>query len=129
MVVCSCARGSGWRGWKRKRINLGPWVTVGDFIKQEEVKEVEDTQKDKDVFSGDEISSIKDDEDERAVPSEYVQLSRPSLTKVSLLNKPPRLGLSKLYRSSTSLHDVSIMEAEDSKVRYQQKGFIIQKEE
>ena len=56
-------------------------------------------------------------------------MSRPSLTKVRLLNKPHRLVLSKLYRSSTSLHDVTIVEAEDVKVKYQQKVFIVEKEE
>ena len=90
---------------------------MGPIIKQE-LREVVDS-----FSEEDEISSMK----ETAVPREDVQLFRRSLTKISLLNKPPRLGLSKLYRSSTSLHDVSILEAEDSK--YQQEVFIIQKEE
>jgi hypothetical protein len=50
-----------------------------------------------------------------------------TLTKISLLNKPPRLGLSKLYRCSSSLHDVTIVEAEDTKVKYKQEVFIIEK--
>ena len=45
--------------------------------------------------------------------TEYVQLPCPSLTKVSIHSKPPRPGLSKLYNSSTRLHDVTIVE-EDS---------------
>ena len=56
-------------------------------------------------------------------------MPRPSLTKIRLLNKPPRLSLSKLYRNSTSLHNVTIVEAEDVKVKYQQEVFIIEKEE
>jgi len=54
--------------------------------------------------------------------------SKPALNKVYLLNKPPRLGLSKLYRSSTSLHDVSIIERVDRK-NTPRELFIIDKEE
>ena len=113
----------------------GPGVTVKDIIKQE-VGEVVDTHEKKDDVSGDEYSGIIAEDydgvphdDGKAVPREDVQMSRPSLTKISLLNKPPRLGLSKLYRSSTSLLDVTIVDAEDVKVRNQQEVFIIEKEE
>ena len=68
-------------------------------------------------------------DDEKAVPREDGQPSRPSLTKISLLNKPPRLGLSKLYRSSNRLHDMTIVEAKDIMLNYQQEVFIIDKEE
>ena len=123
----------GVRVGRGRRKNGGPGVTLGDIIKQEGRK--------KDGESGDEDSGSKEGDlvaedcdgqphnDEKAVPREDDQLPRPSLTKVSLLNKPPRLGLSKLYRSSTSLHDVTIMEVEDVKVKYQQEVFIIEKEE
>jgi len=48
---------------------------------------------------------------------------------VYLLNKPPRLGLSKLYKSSTSLHDISIIEKGDKNVNRQRDLIIIEKEE
>jgi len=54
--------------------------------------------------------------------------SRTSLSKANLLNKPPRLGLSKLYRSSTSLHDVSIIERIDKK-NTQKELYLVEKEE
>ena len=54
--------------------------------------------------------------------------SRP-LGRVNLLNKPPRLGLSKLYKSSTSLHDISIIEKGDKNVKRQMELFIVKKEE
>jgi len=54
--------------------------------------------------------------------------SRP-LGRVKLLNKPPRLGLSKLYKSSTSLHDISIVEKGVKNVNHQRKLFLSEKEE
>jgi len=41
------------------------------------------------------------------------QLSRPSMNMAKLLNRPPRLGLSKLDRKFNNLHQVSIIEKEE----------------
>ena len=60
--------------------------------------------------------------------NEYGAICRPQ-GKVNLLNKPPRLGLSKLYKSSTSLHDISIVEQKDKYMNSQKELFIIDKEE
>ena len=54
---------------------------------------------------------------------------RHPLGMVSLLNKPPRLGLSKLYRSSSSLHDISIIEHGNKNLNCQKELIIIEKEE
>merc|ERR1719186_1235274 len=46
-------------------------------------------------------------------PEKAGQLSRPSMTMAKLLNRPPRLGLSKLNRKFNNLHEVSIIEKEE----------------
>ena len=60
--------------------------------------------------------------------NEYGANCRPQ-GMVNLLNKPPRLGLSKLYKSSTSLHDISIVEQKDKNMNCRKELFIIEKEE
>jgi len=80
----------------------------------------------KDVLIYEESPSL-DRQKEKEMQMKACQ-SRPSLSKANLLNKPPRLGLSKLYRSSASLHDVSIIERIDRK-NTQRELFLVEKEE
>jgi len=76
------------------------------------------------------------EENDQSVNEEKLEVSmeennasyRP-IGRVNLLNKPPRLGLSKLYKSSTSLHDISIIEKGDKNVKRQREVFIVEKEE
>ena len=94
-------------------------------------KTVEIIKKEKaDVITCDvEVVVEKDDDANKEMSelsrNEYGALCRPQ-GMVNLLNKPPRLGLSKLYKSSTSLHDISIVEQKDKTLK---ELFIIEKEE
>jgi len=103
-------------------------VTIENIKKEREddffIDEAADEEED--VMIHGESPSL-DHQDKEEVPMKACQ-SKPALSKVNLLNKPPRLGLSKLYRSSTSLHDVSIIERVDRK-KTPRDLFIIEKEE
>jgi len=109
--------------------------SIGHSIKVEEGEE--------DFFSGEVENNIPKNDNDMKVsryPSpineddgemkNVIYLNRPlSLSAVNLLHKPPRLGLSKLYRSSSSLHNVTIVETRERKMTYQKDLNIIEKEE
>ena len=89
-----------------------------DEVKKER-KEEDQVAEDDDDTAGDDLCTVEDgDEDcyvtadcEENGPQKAVKLYRPSMAK--LLNRPPRLGLSKLDRKINNLHDVSIIEKEE----------------
>ena len=97
------------------------------IIKKEKADGIADevqvvVEKDDDVMEG--LTNEKTE----LLRNNYGAICRP-LGMVNLLNKPPRLGLSKLYKSSTSLHDISIVEQKDKYMNSQKELFIIDKEE
>ena len=109
-----------------------------DVIKLEKNYEVgcdENIDKSGDEGSvGEDVGKVAEDDDglfheENCMLTKEALLFRPSLSMVSLLNKPPRLGLSKLYRGSGSLHDVFIIAREEKKIILQQDIMVIEKEE
>jgi len=114
------------------RTGTGRMRTEQGRTEREELHEVKKERKEKDqpendddtVSDGDDLFSVEDGDDvdmdcyEPADRGEKElqkagQLSRPSLTMAKLLNKPPRLGLSKLNRKFNNLHEVSIIEKEE----------------
>ena len=108
-----------------------------DIIKLEKSDEVgwnENIDKSGDEGSaGEGVGKVAEDNDglfheENDMLTKEAVLFRPSLSMVSLLNKPPRLGLSRLYKGSGSLHDVSIIQREKKQI-LQQEVMIIEKEE
>ena len=80
------------------------------------------------IDKDDDVLEVLDKEKTELSRNEYSAICRPQ-GMVNLLNKPPRLGLSKLYKSSTSLHDISIVEQEDKTMNCRKELFIIEKEE
>merc|ERR1712183_481979 len=84
----------------------------------------EDQPVDDDETVSDDLFSVEDGDDvdmdcykpadlDVMDPQKAGQLSRPSMTMAKLLNRPPRLGLSKLNRKFNNLHEVSIIEKEE----------------
>jgi len=86
--------------------------------KEKDQPENDDDTVSDDLFSVEDVDDVdKDcykpiDRDEKEM-QKAGQLSRPSLTMAKLLNRPPRLGLSKLNRKFNNLHEVSIIEKEE----------------
>jgi len=110
-------------------------VEIVANIKKEKVGEIIGIEANEDSLEEEESNPIEDrsalskDKDEKGVYKENsFNQSCPQMSMTSLLHKPPRLGLSKLYRTSTSLHDISIIEKGDKRT-FQGELSIIEKEE
>jgi len=108
-------------------------VEIVANIKKERAGEIISLETDEDRLEEEEDSNLRPalnkDEDEKGVHMENSHQSGPQRSMASLLHKPPRLGLSKLYRSSTSLHDISIIEKVGKRATFQSELSIIEKEE
>ena len=77
---------------------------------------------------GENDEDVMEDQKTEISRNDYGAICRPQGI-INLLNKPPRLGLSKLYKSSTSLHDISIVEQKDKNMNCQKELFSVEKEE
>jgi len=111
--------------------SVGVLAETVDIIKEEKEKVIFNevdvvVEVENDVMEEND-QSVK--EDKLEVSMEEKNASYRPIGRVNLLNKPPRLGLSKLYKSSTSLHDISIIEKGDKNVKRQRELFIVEKEE
>jgi len=107
-------------------------VEIVANIKKERAGEIISLETDEDRLEEEEDSNLRpalNKDDEKGVHNENSHQSGPQMSMASLLHKPPRLGLSKLYRSSTSLHDISIIEKVGKRATFQSELSIIEKEE
>ena len=82
---------------------------------KEETREDDEQLDSYDASTGEEFCRDDNEEDCNGLVNrgKERQLSRPSLIMAKLLNRPPRLGLSKLDRRFKNLHEVTIIEKEE----------------
>ena len=111
---------------KEEVIDMGGALQTVEIIKKEKADVITD-EVEVVVEKDDIVLEVLNKGKTELARNEYGALCH-SQGMVNLLNKPPRLGLSKLYKSSTSLHDISIVE-QDKNINCRKELFIIEKEE
>ena len=94
--------------------SVGRENNEGEAVK-EESREDDEQLDSYDAATGEDLCRDDNEEDCNGLVYRWKerQLSRPSLIMAKLLNRPPRLGLSKLDRRFNNLHEVTIIEKEE----------------